>query len=154
MPDPIENLGDELTGIWTVVSAWSNGKPVNGRAEFAFAGGFVHVTPLGRGTFPLRYELFPEMMPKGINLGPRGAAGRSKLARGIYEVDVCKLRICLPSSPHTAPFKDRPSDFDLATGRDLWVFTRKVEGSPDSEQPRSAPEPNGTGMFRRLGGAP
>ena len=74
-----------------------------------------------------RYQLFPAMKPKGIDLESRYPDGRLyKLARGIYEVDELKLRLCLPSSPHIEPFKDRPSDFDPVAGRDLWVFFRAI----------------------------
>ena len=45
MPGSSEDLGDELAGIWSVVSMWHNGTSSDPRAaDFTFAGGILHIT--------------------------------------------------------------------------------------------------------------
>lgn len=161
MPENAEHQGDELAGSWTVVSGPYKRKPFGGNTEFTFTRGSLLITSNESNEFlswlkvpdrppiSIRYQLFPAMNPQGIDLGPVLSAGLLKLARGIYEVDKDNLRICLPSSPHSWPFKDRPSDFDRTAGRELWILRRKVEGVTDCKQPQ-APAPEPAGLVRRI----
>ncbi len=146
MSEGSESQDDELEGVWTVVSATHNGKPCVGTgAEFTFTRGIIRITPPRQNSYPILYRLFPEMVPKGIDMSSRHPDGGWKLARGIYQIDKCNLRICHPSSPHTEPYKDRPGDFDSGAGRDLWVLRRTVEGDAGSKQ-----HGNLVGLLRRL----
>ncbi len=121
-----ENSDDELAGEWVVVSAWCNGKPIDGRAEYVFARGALRITPRGRITVPLHYQLLIRTSPKAMDITAGSSAAPEKLARTIYELKGRELKICMPSSPHTEPFPERPLDFTLEAGKDLWLLRRKV----------------------------
>jgi uncharacterized protein (TIGR03067 family) len=145
MSEGSENQDDELEGAWTVISGMYKGKPFDGYVEWTFNRGTIWITPLGKAPFPVFYRVFSERVPKGINVAARIPGKPWMLAKGIYEVEGGNLRICLPSSPNTEPYKQRPTDFEPGADRDLWVFRRKGEGDSDRKQ-----QPKPVGLLRRL----
>ncbi len=106
----------KLEGTWVMVSATSNGKPIEEApgGEWIFADDRLTVRMKDGETTKNRYEIDPSQKPKAINTIRE--AGDEGPGLGIYEFDSDTLKVCFGPK--------RPTEF-TAKGQVLFTLKRK-----------------------------
>jgi hypothetical protein len=101
-----------------------SGTRVDGGAEYVFLQGTLRVRH--NGEIVLHYRLPVGTISKAMDIIAGPVTRPEKLAQAIYELKEHELKICMPSSPHTEPFPERPVDFTPGTGKDVLLLRRKT----------------------------
>ena len=114
-----------LQGNWSVESLEYNGKDVTARYKLSFAFKDDVATVEGdegvrKEYAKIRFKLYPELTPRGVDLTVAGGVQVNLVMEGIYELKGDQMRLCVKFSG-----KDRPSEFAAPGGSSIAYLTLK-----------------------------